>query len=99
MVNVAQADQRDGRLPPAAGGFEQRYALQECFDGLIPAPAGAYAQDTTDAGECVRDAEFVAQAPVDGEAAPHALQAVSRVLARSEEHTSELQSLRHLVCR
>src|SRR5205814_10134913 len=30
---------------------------------------------------------------------PSALREVRAVLARSEEHTSELQSLRHLVCR
>src|SRR5687768_18325544 len=37
----------------------------------------------------------------DGEGAPHgiALAVRAAVVARSEEHTSELQSRRHLVCR
>src|SRR5438045_9475120 len=34
-----------------------------------------------------------------GEGAQWPLRATSRSLRRSEEHTSELQSLRHLVCR
>src|SRR5947199_5300185 len=46
-----------------------------------------------------RPAAAPALSPDDADQLARAVVAVSRIQTRSEEHTSELQSLRHLVCR
>src|SRR5687768_18232554 len=44
-------------------------------------------------------AAFARESPFNGMAVPNDVTVTRQVLARSEEHTSELQSRLHLVCR
>src|SRR5262245_65047768 len=83
--------------------------LSECISarssappGLIPAATAVILKPCTII--CIRtlmiDPNVPAEGPDDGDTAPiGGIRAILRLHLRSEEHTSELQSLRHLVCR
>src|SRR5205814_10715819 len=62
----------------------------------VPDEAGARVRGEF---ELLRQFEARRRARLLAERAEHAARGVEDELVRSEEHTSELQSLRHLVCR
>src|SRR5262245_64956428 len=85
LVRAADHDQR-----PACCGKRRPDRVQNLSVGIagrgLVIPVGAFARDHPDRGAAANSSETCA-ANLDHDA------------GRSEEHTSELQSLRHLVCR
>src|ERR1039458_4128481 len=104
-----------GRLSPAlfpnAGSstLSRAFAAIRCASGVAPpAPAAvsisivytsADTKKPTNHASLKSQSNSGIQRPISAAATPAASAISARGLMRSEEHTSELQSLRHLVCR
>src|ERR1035438_5520742 len=81
------------RIAPAASG-EHGFG-----DGSERQHLGGGAERYRFAGHAVDHTSGLILCHRAGTALAHSQQTLGAVVARSEEHTSELQSLRHLVCR
>src|ERR1035441_4433540 len=90
----SQVGSRAGARPLGAGGNSIAFALDRSPAAIVTFPAPA-----TSNAACGFPALRFPVCFVSGVMGPITLGALSAQIDRSEEHTSELQSLRHLVCR